>query len=316
MNAQELLLQAIRKQSKPASINDELAAVLNISYDAAHRRVSGKSKFSIDETALLAAHYNLSLDALFLGNQKVIVEKTHEIATIEDMLQYFAQSAERLRQLTNYQDAALYYFAKDIPIFYFMDATILSKFKAFAWLNMLNPNLPQITFENFVVTESFLEHTQKFKKIYESINVSEIWSDNTISSTLQQVVYFYDAGLLNYKSAKAIFNDMKRILGVISDKCDNPKFALYYNELLLLNNDVLVEGNGKQTLFVPYTLLGYFVTDNVESCRNVATFFGQQVRNSVPLSQSGIRDRNRFFNNGLRKIDYHLDKLAGQLEST
>jgi hypothetical protein len=315
MNTQDLLLQAIRKQSKPTSINDEIATVLNISYDAAHRRVSGKSKFSIDETALLAAHYNISLDALFMGTRKVILEKTIEILTLEDMLQYFAESAERLRKLTNYPDAALYYFAKDIPIFYFMDGTILSKFKAFAWLHIGNSNLPQTTFENFVITESFLEHMQKFKKVYDNINVSEIWSDNTISSTLQQVVYFFDAGLLNFKSANAIFNDLKRILGIIGDKCDNPKFALYYNELLLNNNNVLVQGNGKQTLFVPYTLLGYFITDNEESCRNVKGFFTQQVRNSVPMSQSGIRERNRFFNNAIRKIDYQIERLSTKLDT-
>lgn len=315
MNAQDLLLQAIRKHGKPTSLNDEIASVLNISYDAAHRRVSGKSKFSIDETAQLAAHYNISLDALFMGNRKVILEKTNEIATLEDMLQYFAGSAEKLRRLTDYPDAAIYYFAKDIPIFYFMDGTIISKFKAFAWLNMLNPNLPRTTFENFVITESFLEHTQKFKRVYENVNVYEIWSDNTISSTLQQVIYFYEAGLINFRSARAVFNDMKRILEATSDKCSDPKFNLYYNELLLLNNNVLVEAGGKQTLFVPYTLLGYFVTDNEESCRNVSGFFNQQVRNSIPLSQSGIRDRNKFFNKAIRKVDYYIEKLNNQVDT-
>ena len=43
MNNQEVLLKQIRKQlSVNQSINDEIASVLNISYDAAHRRVSGK----------------------------------------------------------------------------------------------------------------------------------------------------------------------------------------------------------------------------------------------------------------------------------
>ena len=70
MQNQELLLAQIRKhQSQKESINDEIAAVLNISYDAAHRRVSGKSKFSIDETVTLATHYNISLDNLFLKNK-------------------------------------------------------------------------------------------------------------------------------------------------------------------------------------------------------------------------------------------------------
>lgn len=314
MNAQDQLLQAIRKHGKPVSLNDEIASVLNISYDAAHRRVSGKSKFSIDETATLAAHYGISLDALFLKNEKVIVEKTIEIRTLEDMRDYFAGSAERLRLLTDYPDANLYYFAKDIPIFYFMDGTILSKFKAYAWLNMLNPNLPAVAFEDFTITESFMEHTEKFRKVYESANVREIWSDNTISSTLQQIMYFYDAGVLRIKSARAILNDMKRIMGVISDKCSNPKFSLYYNELLLLNNNVLVDAGNRQTLFVPYTLLGYFVTDHAESCRNVLGFFNQQAQNSVPLAQTGIRERNQFFNKALRKIDYCLERLESHID--
>lgn len=316
MNAQDLLLQAIRKQRQTASLNDEIAAVLNISYDAAHRRVSGKSKFSIEETAALAAHYNVSLDNLFASGKKVIVEKTLEIQTLEDMLSYFAQSAERLRQLAQSADANLYYFAKDIPIFYFMDATILSKFKAFAWLNMLNPNLPHVTFEHFVITESFLEHTQKFKKVYERINVKEIWSDNTISSTLQQVVYFYESGLLNFKSAKAILDDIQRIMADIAKKCDDQKFELYHNELLLLNNNVLVEAGGRQTLFVPYTLLGYFVTEDKESCANVHRFFAQQTQSSIPLSQSGVRERNRFFNRAVRKIDYCREKLQAIAHTT
>ena len=63
MNNQELLLKSIRKQLSATSLNDEIATVLNISYDAAHRRVSGKSKFSIEETVALANHYNISLDA-------------------------------------------------------------------------------------------------------------------------------------------------------------------------------------------------------------------------------------------------------------
>ena len=76
MTAQELLLKQIRKQlSENQSINDEIASVLNISYDASHRRVSGKSKFSIDETVQLTKHFNISMDNLFFQTEKIIVEK-------------------------------------------------------------------------------------------------------------------------------------------------------------------------------------------------------------------------------------------------
>ncbi|MGC4040389.1 MAG: helix-turn-helix transcriptional regulator [Flavobacterium sp.] len=315
MNNQDLLLKAIRKEMGVRnSINDEIAAVLNISYDAAHRRVSGKSKFSIEEAVLLANHYNISLDALFANKDNVIVEKTVEIASLKDMLEYFRKSANNIAELTKAPDSVLYYSAKDIPLFYFMDGTILSKFKAYVWLAFLNQKQQTVSFENFVIDESFLEHMQKSKTVYEKIAVKEVWNDTTINSSLQQILYFYEAGLLSFKSAVALYNDLKRILNLIKEKCKNPNFSIYYNEIILLNNNMMIETSEKLTMFIPYTLLGYFITDDEESCKNVHKFFSQQIDNSKPLNLSGIRDQNQFFNRALRKIDYYMEKLNNQVD--
>lgn len=317
MTNQELLLKEIRKQlSSSASLNDEISAILNISYDAAHRRVSGKSKFSIDETLLLANHFNISLDKLFLKKDKVIVEKTIEITSLNDMLSYFKKSAERIEQLANKESVTLYYSAKDIPLFYFMDGTIISKFKAYVWLKLLNPNQSNVSFENFIIDESFMEHTQKLKKIYEKVAVKEVWNDTTINSSLQQILYFYESGLLNFKSAKALCLDLKRILNLIKDKSNksNSNYSIYYNELILLNNNMLIETDEKLTMFIPYTLLGYFITDNKESCKNVHQFFNQQILNSKALNQSGIKEQNLFFNRANRKIEYYIERLNNQVD--
>lgn len=316
MNNQELLLKAIRKQLSTLSLNDEIAAVLNISYDAAHRRVSGKSKFSIDETILLSNHYNISLDNLFLQKEKVIIEKTIEISSLKDMLSYFKKSAERIELLTKNKNATLYYSAKDIPLFYFMDGTIISKFKAYVWLQLLNQNQPKVAFENFVIDESFMEHMLKLKTIYENVSIKEVWNDTTINSSLQQILYFYEAGLLSFNNANALYKDLKRILSVIKEKSStfNSNFSIYYNELILLNNNMLIETQDKLTMFIPYTLLGYFITDNKESSLNVKQFFDQQIDNSKLLNHSGIKEQNLFFNRAIRKIDYYLDQLNNQVD--
>lgn len=316
MNNQELLLKAIRKQLSTLSLNDEIAAVLNISYDAAHRRVSGKSKFSIDETILLSNHYNISLDNLFLQKEKVIIEKTIEISSLKDMLYYFKKSAERIELLTKNKNATLYYSAKDIPLFYFMDGTIISKFKAYVWLQLLNQNQPKVAFENFVIDESFMEHMLKLKTIYENVSIKEVWNDTTINSSLQQILYFYEAGLLSFNNANALYKDLKRILSVIKEKSStfNSNFSIYYNELILLNNNMLIETQDKLTMFIPYTLLGYFITDNKESSLNVKQFFDQQIDNSKLLNHSGIKEQNLFFNRAIRKIDYYLDQLNNKVD--
>lgn len=317
MKYQESLLKAIRlKVSASVSLIDEIASILEISYDASHRRISQKSKFSIDEAIKLANHFNISLDNLFSKKEKVIVEKTIEIETLKDMLQYFKSSAEQVEILTKNPKTILYYSAKDIPLFYFMDGTILSKFKAFVWLNLLNSTQKKVSFENFIIEESFTEFMQKLKKAYENTFVNEIWNDTTINSSLQQILYFYEAGLLDLKSANALCKDLKRIINLIQEKCNKPNtnFAIYYNELILLNNNMLIETNEKLTMFVPYTLLGYFITDNDDSCKNVHQFFKQQISNSKPLGQSGIKEQNLFFNRANRKIDYYIEKINSQVD--
>lgn len=316
MNKQELFLKAIRKQLSATSLNDEIATVLNISYDAAHRRVSGKSKFSIEETVALANHYNISLDALFSKKENVIIEKTIEITSLKEMLVYFKNSAIQIAELTKSRNSVLYYSAKDIPLFYFMEGTIMSKFKAYVWLSMLNQNQEKEKFENFVIDESFMEHIQKLKKIYENVKVIEIWNDTTINSSLQQISYFYEAGLLSFKNAMALFFDLKRILTVVKNKSNkvDSNYSLFYNELILLNNNMLIKSETKLTMFIPYTLLGYFITDHKESCENVHQFFNQQIANSKLLNQAGIRDQNLFFNRADRKIDYYIEKLNNQVD--
>ena len=82
---------------------------------------------------------------------------------------------------------------------------------------------------------------------------------------------------------------------------------------MLLNNNLLIETPEKLILNVPYTLLGYFITDNEESCKNVHQFFKQQIRSSKALNQTGIKDQNLFFNKAIRKIDYYIEQLNNQV---
>ena len=113
-----------------------------------------------------------------------------------------------------------------------------------------------------------------------------------------------------------MYLDLKRILNLVKEKSNaqNSNYAIFYNELILLNNNMLIENDEKITMFIPYTLLGYFITDNIESCLNVRLFFNQQITNSKPLNSSGIKEQNLFFNKAERKIDYYIEKLNNQVD--
>ena len=109
---------------------------------------------------------------------------------------------------------------------------------------------------------------------------------------------------------------MKKMLQLVEEKCtkNNPKYHLYYNELLILNNNVLVSNENKKSLFIPYTLLGYFITEDKTTCQNASDYYLHQIKNSKSLNLSGTRDRKVFFNKANQKVDYYTQKLKFQID--
>lgn len=314
MQNQDKLIREIRNRVPDGvSVIDELAAVLEISYDAAHRRISMKSKFTIEEAVRLCAHYKLSMDNLFGQPGKVIAEKTAEIRSLNDMEAYLKQSVHNISPFTALPGAQMYYSAKDIPLFYTIGGTMLSKFKLYVWLMLLSGNSNPGSFEGFAVTGAMQQYGEALRAVYSALEVHELWNDTTINSTLQQIYYFYRAGLLNLSNVLLLLADLEKLLQTVEEKCsDNTgRYHLYYNELLILNNNVLITAPQQHALFVPYTMLGYFITADDETCTHAATFFKQQLKNSMALNTSGTRDRKMFFNRAIQKIAHYRQRMQG-----
>lgn len=312
--SQEVLLATLRRKiHKNESLLDVIATVLSISYDAAHRRVSCKSKFSIDEAVALCRHFNISMDAVLGAENKVVVEKTKEIRSFSDLAAYFSTSADYLERFG--KEAVMYYSAKDIPLFHTIGGTLLSKFKLYVWMDLLT-GPPTEPFSSFVIPEAILPHSSRLRMVYESIGVREIWNDTTINSTLQQIDYFCESGLLTPESARLLFEDVRQLLTQTEARCSRPgsTYELYHNELLILNNNVLVSDVGQMHLFVPYTMLGYFITDDEVTCRHAHDYFLFQVQHSKSLNHSGTRDRKLFFNKMLQKVDFSESRLLSRLD--
>lgn len=314
MNAQEILLKEIRnKINKDFSLIEEVAAVLNISYDASHRRISLKSKFTIEETVLLCNHFDISMDTLFKKEDKYVLDKTKTIKSISDFKLYLEKSAQLLKDFKSNQ-STVYYSAKDIPLHYTIGGTLLSKFKIYVWLNILTSE-QNLSFENFTIEESMLAESSQLVSVFESTNRIEIWNDTTINSALQQVYYFFEAGLLNYTNAKLIIEDISTIIKKIEQKIreNAVNFDIYYNELLVLNNTVLFTNENKSTFFIPHNMLSYYVTSNTKICSDEKEFILNQLKNSKSISKAGKKDQKIFFNRMYQKIDFYKGKIESYI---
>lgn len=306
---QELFLKEIRRKIGNLSLNDEIANVLNISYDAAHRRTSLKSKFSLEESVTLAKFYAISLDGFLESGNQIIANKTKPIRNATDLLNYFEETLVLLHNFKQNKNTEVFYSAKDIPFFYTISDSILSKFKLFVWMNLLNNKDFLIPFDEFNL-EKYADKSSDLKTLYENLNVTEIWNSTTISSILNQISFYIEIKILSKETAVVILNELKNLLVNIEKKAENDstKFHIYSHELLILNNSILFKNDEKSSLFVPYNMFGYLMTDNKSVCDDAFNFFQHQIKNSTSLSFSGQRDRKKFFNEMAERIE-KLEKL-------
>ncbi len=306
---QEFLLKEVRNKIGDKSLNDELANVLNISYDAAHRRTSLKSKFSLEESLQLAKYYNISLDR-FLGNSdNLLVRKTKAVNQTEDLHSFFENTLDILSSISFSEDSVIYYSAKDIPFFYTLSDTPLSRFKIYVWMNLLNSRQVFIPFQDFQ-PEPFNSKTKVLKEIYEDQNVVELWNDMTISSVLLQISFYFEIGLLKKNVALEILEELNDLIHYIENKTEtNPRFQIYQNELVHLSNDIFISNDAQSTLAIPCNMFGYLLINDNKTCKETLNYFEHQIKNCKSLNSAGNRDRKLFFNRMYRQIEDLKEKL-------
>ncbi|WP_394750847.1 helix-turn-helix domain-containing protein [Spongiimicrobium salis] len=305
---QDILLRQLQEEiPENSSLIDAVATALQISYDAAHRRVSQKSKLSLSEGIQLAKYYHISLDRLVghSQDQYVIVEKTKHINSEKELQAYFENSYHSLTPLLRQKESRIIYSAKDIPIFYTLSGDLLSNFKIYVWLKLLDTNLEYKSFETFVPSISLVQAGKQLGSLYHDLTTTEIWDITTINSTLKQIHFYHQAGLITTTTALALCVALKKLIDHIMVKLQSNKTAylLYYNELLLMNNNVLVSTPQQQSLYVPFTILSYYKTNDPTTCKQAAAFLDKQLQSSKLLNTAGEKERNSFFSKIHKKVD-------------
>ncbi len=206
------------KSTNNASFVDEIASILDIGYDAAYRRINSKTNLSLEESVKLARHYKISLNKLFeVGNQNSInTELSPPIHNKKDLETYFKQSLDNVIPLTKLKNASIVYSAKDIPLFHTLKDSFLSRYKIYVWLKDVDNSITtnRITFDDFlkIIPESLLESAFKLGEVYKDIDTTEIWNNTTINGSLQQVLYYFEAGMLSKELALLICNNIEDVI--------------------------------------------------------------------------------------------------------
>jgi len=313
------------KKHLPAdrSITEEISAVLNINYDAAYRRVNCKTNLSLEETVLLAKHFKISLNKLYeVGSQHTLIaEKSPKILDLQGLENYFKTSHQNAA-LVKLKSASIIYSAKDIPLFYTLTDSYITRYKMYVWLKFLNEDgsMARVSFEDFIKTipNSLLDAAFQLGDTYNYIDITEFWNDNTINGTLQQIIYYYESGLVSKESAHKLCDDLLNIIEhvekqtinqtIINSK-NNATYSLYKSDLLTMSNTAMIKTQHQKVFFTPFTVLTYLKIAHRQTCNDLDDFFKKQMKNSKLLINSGEKDRSLFFNRMIQKVNTLRERI-------
>jgi len=321
---QEIFIKKLKSRvHNKLSFIDLISSILQINYDAAYRRVNNKTSLSLNESIVLAKHFNVSLNTLYSVGEKnsVLVGKTQEINSATDLESYLKTSYRNFEPWLKKEGAHVSYCANDLPIFYFLNNSKLSKFKLYAWLNLLDPTFSTVKmpFIRFKPKVSLLKAAEIFGKTYSKFNITEIWNENILNKTIKQIYHYNEIGLLSLDDALEITSDLEKIIkkiesdaraGKRQDNSKSTSFTLYHNEIMSLGNNVLIKTSDSKIAMSPYSLLSYYIVSNPETCNDLEKYFKKQLESSNLLSSTENKGRSLFFN----KLYMILNRLKVRLK--
>jgi hypothetical protein len=322
---QEQFINYLKVKSQDnTSFVEEIASVLDIGYDAAYRRVNNKTNLSLEESVILARHYKISLNKLFeVGNQNTIIAELPPQPKNEAALEQFLKvSLMNVQAISKVKGSEILYSAKDIPLFHTLNDSALTRYKMYVWLKDINPEMAQskITFDEWMksIPESLLQTAYDLANVYKYINITSIWNETTLTGTLQQVLYYFEAGLVSTKMALKVCQDITDVVNRVEQQTikqsltgaqSNIYYHLYHCDLHTLHNTIMVSSKYGKVFFQPFTVLSYFKVDHPATCDMMYDFFQKMMRNSNLLATTGERDRTLFFNKIHKKIQIAKERI-------
>lgn len=317
------------------SLAAELSDLLNISMDSVYRRLRCQSAFSFDEVGLIAARFGITLDGLVKNEAHQVNFNFNPLFDLPfNFVKYLEWYATYLSEMALISGTRLVYAAEDIPVIRHFKYPHLSAFKAYYWskavLNLEVFRSKQFDFSE--VSKTLIEYNQKTAEAYAKLDVVEIWSEETINSTLRQIRYYFDCGFFDQASTVLLLlTELRDMMEHMEKECqenDLPHrerkgdFKLYTSDLMIGNNCVWVEP-GKQVsperIFLGHNTFNTISTTDPKFVSETKMWVNNLIKKSVLLTGSAEKQRLIFFKKMYERIavlENYIQAQTQELESS
>jgi hypothetical protein len=224
----------------------------------------------------------------------------------------------QLERLQKSEDAKIIYAAEEIPIFHSFFSKELAAFKLFYWQRSVL-NIPAYQTKKFdwdVISEKQLEITDKIHKTYLKIPSTEIWTDETINTTIKQIEYYFESGAFKEKEdAILVLQELKKMAQAINqyaeeeNKSKNCSFNLYNSDLVIGTNCIHVTVAGSVISYISFNTMNSLTTSNNQFCEEIEHWMKNLIKKSTLISSIAEKQRFQFFSKAYKAIDLCIERI-------
>ncbi len=327
-NPNQIQLDFIEKirGTMPANISlvDSLAEVLNLSIDSAYRRIRGATSLTLDEITKLCNHYKVSFDFGKPQGEPGMV--TFHYRTITDskgkILDYIGDLNNHLKKIASFKNKEIIYAAEDVPVFHHFRYENLTAFKIFYWeKSLLNESM--LSNENFdfrKVNRDLLFLARETYDMYIRIPTIEIWTEATLDSTVKQIEYYYESGIINREQALLIGSDVLQMMTHIEEMAVTSmkhheygkNHQMYYSDVMVGTNAVEVNIDGSTIVFISFNTFNSLSTTNVQLTAEVDAWIRNLIGKSALVSGTNEKQRLTIF----KKIRGKAEAMMKRVEQS
>ena len=312
---QNMLFEHI-KQILPQHVNftDEICDLLKIGVDSAYRRIRCDKLLSFEEALIICKHFGISVDFLFLGNKKDEMQCKFAPYDIQDQKEYLNYMKELSSTLESIMKTGgkIMMSSADIPAFHYLAYKELALFQVFSWhKNVCNVLENFDDFLNQFYDNETMVYYEKIVRSYKQIPSSEIWTSNTIETTLRLLCYHFE--MKHFKENKTPYFICEQLLDMLTvlhnrmDQCandlNNNIFKFYISDIDIGNTLILFKQDKQSSCLVRlFTVNGLSITDD-NFCNVVENWLNNLIKRATLISEASEKERFKFFDSQKKKIE-------------
>ena len=299
------------KNRTPAhkSASDELAELLSVSKDSAYRRLRNETPFTLDETVKICLHFDISPAALLERTTELIPFKYNQLYEKHDSFLHYIQNMTGVIAHVTQMNGSIVYAAEDVPIFRHFNYPHLAAFKLFYWSKAVlnSETYTNRKFSPDLIHPDIMDAAKQLNKAYSKVTSTEIWTQESINSSLRQIEYFAESGQFEHvEDAMKVLDDFDQMLEELQQQAEisqkdlevttgERNFTLYNSEVLIGNNSILIEGLEKPMVFISHNTFNSLMTRDRSFCEETRKWMNNLVRKSTLISDVSEKHRYNFF---------------------